>query len=112
MRREIKSLRNGVHHANGVVREPVYGTHLSEEGRSARANDLIGRRRAVPCDFLGRTERTDRAFGDARVVSPPGWGWGMGLGGEKALQYCIISGCKRGRESILSFRSFAKSTFL
>ena len=27
MRREVKSLRNGVHHANGVVWGPVYRTH-------------------------------------------------------------------------------------
>ena len=28
MRREVKSLRIGVHHAKAVVREPVYSTHL------------------------------------------------------------------------------------
>eukprot|EP00982_Pelagococcus_subviridis_P003385 25614-Pelagococcus_subviridis.AAC.2 len=41
MRRE-KSLRIGVHHANAVVREPVYGTHLrdrpGERGPAAAAD--------------------------------------------------------------------------
>ena len=46
MRRE-KSLRNGVQHANGVVWEPVYRTHLRRENRDADRLDHEPRARRV-----------------------------------------------------------------
>eukprot|EP00982_Pelagococcus_subviridis_P002275 17589-Pelagococcus_subviridis.AAC.1 len=41
MRREIKSLRIGVHHANAVVWEPVYRTRLNPV--SPRPNQSLSR---------------------------------------------------------------------
>ena len=46
-RRERKSLRNGVHHANGVVWGPVYRTHLvrRQNDRPSRDRDGLAARR-------------------------------------------------------------------
>eukprot|EP00982_Pelagococcus_subviridis_P009474 30925-Pelagococcus_subviridis.AAC.8 len=46
-KRRAKSLRNGVHHANAVVWEPVYRTHLNLRGHRRRKEQRLMRRREV-----------------------------------------------------------------
>eukprot|EP00982_Pelagococcus_subviridis_P002197 16991-Pelagococcus_subviridis.AAC.1 len=70
MRRERKSLRNGVHHANAVVWGPVYRTHLLHErvrGRAARKLRALVSLRA-PNLRARALDRVRREAQDARLV--------------------------------------------
>jgi hypothetical protein len=61
-RRREKSLRIGVHHADAVVWEPVYRTHLRirEEGEE---DDWKKRETKDGTDTRGRTKRNDGTGG-------------------------------------------------
>jgi len=101
-----KSLRNGVHHANAVVWEPVYRTHLhsrvddriqpSLRARAARGEDARQRDRdRVP--VFARVPRVDRGEGVAPELQAHRREVRL-RGGAERVRGLDVEGAKRERD--------------